>query len=148
MPQNAGQLSHDPGRLPTKPAPRRGQKIVIRVAGYPPFKEVGASLRNPKHPHYDRFARLRKSAGKAMRRRRWSEGAIALNFTMFAPGFEKGKGLVDYVGGIEDTLDGSHGFTFTYLPIVFQDDCQVCRIESLFKPKPTAEYTLEIEFLR
>jgi len=35
-----------------------------------------------------------------MRGRRWSEGAIALNFTMFAPGFEKGKGLVDYVGAL------------------------------------------------
>jgi len=54
---------------------------------------------------------------------------LRLTSPCFAPGFEKGKGLVDYVGGIEDTLDGSHGFTFTYLPIVFQDDCQVCRIE-------------------
>jgi len=80
--------------------------------------------------------------------RKWSDGAIALRLTLFAPSFDKGRTLPDYLAGVLDTLDGSHGFTFTYLPIVFRDDCQVCRIESLFMPKPTTEYILEIEFLR
>jgi len=44
MPQNAGRLSHDPAVCP-EVGPRRGQKIVIRVAGYPPFRRQG-SLRN------------------------------------------------------------------------------------------------------
>lgn len=28
-----------------------------------------------------------------------------------------------------DTLDGSHGEHFTYLPICFQDDCQVKSVQ-------------------
>jgi hypothetical protein len=147
MPRTAAQRTSDPGRLPTKPTPKRGEKVLIHVAGYPPFKQIRASLRNPKHPKYDRFVKLRKAATKAMNGRKWSEGAVALNFTMFAPGFEKGKTLVDYVSGILDTLDGSHGFQFTYLPVVFQDDCQVCRADSRFRADRSVSYIVEVEFL-
>jgi hypothetical protein len=79
--------------------------------------------------------------------RKWTDGAIALRFTLFAPSLEQGKGLHDYLSGLLDTLDGSHGFQFTYLPIVFQDDCQVCQAKALFKLNSTAKYVLEIEFL-
>jgi hypothetical protein len=53
------------------------------------------------------------------------QGAIRLDFVMHAPEFEPKKTLMDYAGGISDTLDGSHGTTFTYLPIVYEDDCQI-----------------------
>ena len=33
--------------------------------------------------------------------------------------------LVDYLGDVMDTVDGSHGTHLTYLPIAYNDDCQV-----------------------
>lgn len=147
MQQTTKQPSHDPGQLPRKPAPRLGEKIVIQVSGLPPFKEVRCSLRNPRHRHYGRFVKLRKAATKAMAGRKWSDGAIALTLTMSAPSFEKGKSLTDYLAGVFDTLGGSHGFQFTYLPIVFQDDSQVCQSRCCFRSSPTTNYVIEVEFL-
>jgi len=46
-----------------------------------------------------------------------------------------------------DTLDGSSGFTFTYLPIVFEDDSQVCSYSNKFVETEDASYVIEIEFL-
>jgi len=83
----------------------------------------------------------------AMRGRQWSDGPIAMTFAMHAPSFEKGKSLFDYVGGVEDTLDGSHGPHFTYLPIVYQDDCQVCAGNSEFRVSRRSWYKIGIEFL-
>jgi len=147
MPRAHIHLCPDPGYVPTRTAPKRGEKIVIRVLGFPPFKELRASLRNPCHRHYSRFVGLRKAATKVMRGRKWSDGPILLRFSMFAPSFEKGKTLNDYLAGVLDTLDGSHGFHFTYLPIVFQDDCQVCKAATHFRVNSIAEYLLEVEFL-
>jgi hypothetical protein len=140
-------LFPDPGALPTKPKPRRGEKITLQLSGLPPYKHSGFSIRNIKHRRYKRFVQLRREAVKAMAGRSWSHGAIRLRFTMFAPAFEKGKALIDYLSGVEDTLDGSHGFTFTYLPTVFQDDCQVCEIECRFRPSKKTFYVVEVEFL-
>jgi hypothetical protein len=41
----------------------------------------------------------------------------------------------------------AHGFHFTYLPVVFQDDCQVCKAATHFRVNSIAEYLLEVEFL-
>ena len=46
-----------------------------------------------------------------------------------------------------DTLDGSSGFTFTYLPIAFEDDCQVCECHNQFVESSETFYEIEIEFL-
>ena len=46
-----------------------------------------------------------------------------------------------------DTLDGSSGFTFTYLPIVFEDDCQVSLGRSMWLPASFINYTVVIGFL-
>jgi hypothetical protein len=51
MPRAHIHLCPDPGYVPTRTAPERGEKIVIRVLGFPPFKELRASLRNPCHRH-------------------------------------------------------------------------------------------------
>jgi len=83
-----------------------------------------------------------------MNGRKWTDGEVSTDLMMRAPAFEKGKILADYVGGIMDSLDGSHGPTFTYLPIVFQDDCQVSRCKSTFKASKTSHYVVKIEFLR
>jgi hypothetical protein len=45
-----------------------------------------------------------------------------------------------------DTLDGSSGQTFTYLPIVFQDDCQVREAQASWVKGPEHSYRIEITF--
>ena len=66
---------------------------------------------------------------------------------MHAPAFEKNKALLDYVGGVMDTLDGSHGVEFTYLPIVYEDDCQVAAGMSRFVEDESIWYEVSIVFL-
>lgn len=139
-------LIPDPGVLPSFPPPKPGEKIKIYVEGEPPVKDRSFSIRNPKHPQYDSFIKLRKAAIKVMKGRKWYDGPVKLSFTYFAP--ELNKPLIDYVGGIMDTLDGSHGLTFTYLPIIFQDDNQVKQLQSAkFTEHTKIKYSLEIVFL-
>ena len=72
----------------------------------------------------------------------WYPGPVAIEFTLRGPedfsqvagaDYADGKpcALLDYAAGIEDTLDGCHGFSFTYLPVVFEDDCQIAEITLL-----------------
>lgn len=137
----------DPGKLPTRPPPMVGEKIAISLLGLPPRKQKHRSCRNPNHPQYSCFVRLREAAIKAVAGRQWFLGAIRLDFVMFGPE-PLGWGLVnEYLGGIMDSLDGSHGPNFTYLPIVYQDDAQVAAGSSLFRQATEYCYTLEIEFL-
>lgn len=131
--------------MPTRQPPASGDVVVIECEGQPPPKDIRASIRNASHPHHARFAHLRERAIAAMGGRRWSDGAIRLDVTMRAP--ELDRSIDDYTGGIEDTLDGSHGLTFTFLPICFQDDCQVCDGRSRFVHDDTASYTVRVEFL-
>ena len=126
-------LVPDPGVLPTKLPPRKGEKISVRVDGLPPFKDLHASIRNPTHRHHSRFVVLRNIATQAMAGRAWSTEAIALTLNIHSSYFDKNKTLTDYLSGVLDTLDGSHGESFTYLPVCFQDDCQVvsCRTRQI-----------------
>ena len=135
----------NPGVLPTKPAPAAGETIALRLDGLPSFKEIHRSIRNPKHPRYNAFMRLREAAIVAMAGRECYSGPIAMDFSLHAPRLE--RRLLDYVAGIEDTLDGSHGPNFTYLPIVYQDDCQICDLRSQFVSSPQTFYTVSITFL-
>ena len=141
-------LHPDPGKLPHKPEPKAGSSLKFMLSGYPPYKSKGFSIRNPGHKHYDRFVILRRSAISAMKGRKWYDGPIEMNLTLYAPKFEKNKGLNAYVGGIMDTLDGSHGQHFTYLPIVYQDDCQVTNGRHRFMESDEPYYELEIVFLK
>jgi len=70
-----------------------------------------------------------------------------MDFVMHAPQFERKKTLTDYMDGIMDTLDGSHGVEFTYLPIVYEDDCQVCDGRSRFQLDSEIFYEVTIRFL-
>jgi hypothetical protein len=139
------ELFPNPGVIPTLPPPDSGERVIIRVSGLPPYKDLSFSIRNPSHPNYAAFVELRNEAIKVMGSRTWYDGAIKLNLTLNAPTLD--RNLSNYVGGIEDTLDGSHGMTFTYLPIVFQDDCQVCSIEAKFVKTDKTGYIIEIEFV-
>jgi hypothetical protein len=51
------------------------------------------------------------------------------------------------MSGIMDALDGSSGPTFTYLPIVYQDDCQVAKSSFQFEQADQERYRLVVEFL-
>jgi hypothetical protein len=134
----------NPGNLPTGAPPEPGDKLVIRVKGNPPIKDISFSIRNPKHPKHNTFKTLRFQATKAMAGKRWYTGAVELIFTYHAK--DLNRNLVDYISGIMDTLDGSHGETFTYLPIVYQDDCQICSCIAHFKQDNETWYTVEIIF--
>ncbi len=54
--------------------------------------------------------------------------------------------LNDYLGGIMDTLDGSSGYTFTYLPIAFEDDAQVTDCTMNWERASGTGYSLKIVF--
>ena len=82
-----------------------------------------------------------------MKGRKWYDGPIEINIEIHAPDMEEKKDLISYIGGVMDTLDGSHGPSFTYLPIVYQDDCQVVIGRQRFIKSSKIFYTLNIVFL-
>jgi len=138
-------LSPDPGALPSLPSPREGETIRLTIDGEPPHKDVHFSIRNLKHRRYESFSKLRNAAIDAMKGRRWYDGPVQLDITLFAPTLQ--KNLIDYMGGIMDTLDGSHGATYTYLPVAYQDDCQVVTGQTKFVKSKETKYQLTITFL-
>jgi hypothetical protein len=140
-------IPYDPGPLPTKPPPNPGDVIEFEVAGYPPYKDESFSIRNPKHKDYSRFVNLRKAGIVAMNGRAWSHAPIRMDFTLYAQGLEKKRKLLDYAAGIEDTLDGSSGYTFTYLPVVFEDDCQICSGHSRLIASNETKYRVRFEIM-
>jgi hypothetical protein len=137
----------EPGLLPTKESPRRGSCVSFMVSGLPPYKDSHFSIRNKVHSLHQRFVLLRESATRAMNGRKWYEGPISLEIMMYAKGFEKGKNAVDYMGGIMDSIDGSHGIAFTYLPIVIQDDCQVTSGTFSLRKLNRNQYQVIVTFL-
>lgn len=140
-------MPYDPGVLPSAPAPQAGEMISLRLDGLPPYKDKHFSIRNSRHKIHSRFVALRKAAISAMAGRAPYRGVIGLDFIMNAPEFEKNKTLCDYMGGIMDTLDGSHGVEFTYLPIVYEDDCQVCNGKTKLQHDSDTFYEITIRFL-
>lgn len=120
-------------------------KIEIHVIGIPPHKERSRSIRNAKHPRHNRFLKLRKIAKKAMGKRNYYLGPVSIEMKYIR---KKGKKKMwDYMSGIFDTLDGSHGFTFHWTPIVFLDDSQVVTTRMEHKTGERDEYFLKIKFL-
>ena len=115
-------LPYDPGSLPTRPAPLPGEMLVLEVSGLPPHKDRSRSIRNPTHPRYQSFVDLRRAAAREMNGRAWFRGPVGLTLEIRSHASELEYSVIDYVGGIMDTLDGSHGRMFTYLPIVYEDD--------------------------
>lgn len=140
-------IPYVPGPLPTKPPPNPGDVIEFEVDGYPPYKDESFSIRNIKHKDHSRFRRLREAGIAAMNGRAWSHLPIRMDFALYASGFEKKKTLLDYAAGIEDTLDGSSGYTFTYLPVVFEDDCQICDGRSQLILSDNTKYLLRFEIM-
>ena len=140
-------LPYDPGTLPTRASPNKGEKLVLIIEGLPPAKRPGVSLRNPKHPRYQAFVDLRKAAAKAMRGRAWYFGPIGLDLVVYNNENKDRWALNEFLGGIMDTLDGSSGVNFTYLPIVYEDDCQVSEAKFEYVESKNSRYSLTVRFL-
>ena len=139
-------LPYDPGVLPTKHAPLPGEGFELQVDGLPPRKNRNRSLRNIAHPFYDRFVRLRAAAIEAMDGRAPYRGIVGLELTMHCAERLHYDELIEFMGGVMDTLDGSHGPTFTYLPIVYEDDCQVSMGNIAIHPSSDEFYRLQVAF--
>ncbi len=135
-----------PGRIPDKPPPQSGEDVVIYVTGLPPYKDVSKSIRNPKHPYYDRFTKLREAASNVMDGRSWLDGAVTLEMKIYYIQLDPQMTPNDYLGGVMDTLDGSHGPNFTYLPIIYNDDCQVWNSTVELIQSKENKYDLKIRF--
>jgi hypothetical protein len=140
-------LAYDPGVVPGKPSPSPGETLTVEVGGLPPYKDVSRSIRNIHHPRYDAFVALRKAATVAMDGRACYVGPVALDLVVYGPVLHKGRNISDYAAGVEDTIDGSSGVTFTYLPIVIQDDCQVVSWTMRYTEAAEARYCLLVKFL-
>ena len=123
----------------------KGEKVHIEVSGIPPHKDVFRSIRNKTHPAHNRFLALRDAAKKAMAGVPYYKGQVGIKFHYVRKDGE--KPIWRYLSGICDTLDGSHGFTFHWVPVVFLDDCQVVHITATQEHGEKDKYFLEIEFL-
>lgn len=143
-----GPLPYDPGPKPTKPPPAPGSKIVFEVAGWPPWKDISFSIRNSRSRQYSQFMRLRRVAIAAMAGRARYEGPVELDVRICGPEEARKRSLTDYMGGIMDALDGSHGATFTYLPIVYEDDCQVSDVRAMFRRAAEPSYRVKVVFVK
>jgi hypothetical protein len=121
------------------------ETIKIKVEGIPPHKDRSRSIRNRKHPNHDRFLVLRKEAKNSMKGRDYYTGPVAVKFHYVRNDGNRTVG--DYLSGILDTLDGSHGFTFHWEPIVFLDDCQIVQIECSQEDGEKDIYVAEVSFL-
>jgi hypothetical protein len=137
----------DVGPLPTLPSPNAGERLHLSLAGRPPEKTIGRSMRNPSSPQRERFIALRRAAIDAMGGRKWYEGAVRVDLLYLGPEHSSVGGLYPYISGIFDTIGGSHGPSFIYLPIVYLDDGQV--VETAFRRgiASAESYEIEIEFL-
>lgn len=140
-------LPYDPGRLPSHPAPVAGESIEFHVAGWPPVKERSRSIRNPRHPLYDRFVTLRTAASLAMFGRAWYRASVRLDLEVECPAEARSRLITDFMSGIMDTVGDSHGSTFTYLPILFEDDCQVDKLSCSYLESPDIGYRVKCIFM-
>lgn len=114
------------------------------VSGLRPFRDTSFSIRNPKYEHHEGFLSLRTAAIWVMAGRTWSHDAIGLALDGHTPSLKPGYMLVHYLGGVMDTLGGTH---LTYLPIAYNDDCRVCDGASSFNRLEVEWYSVRIRFL-
>jgi hypothetical protein len=83
-----------------------------------------------------------------MKGRAWTHGPVRLDLTLFAPALAPSMTVIDYMAGVFDTLDGSSGRHFTYLPVVYEDDCQCVMGHTTYRVSPRERYRLVVTFLK
>jgi hypothetical protein len=136
----------DVGPLPVLPAPKPGEVLSLNLSGMPPEKTTGRSMRNAASPQRVKFMLLRDAAIAAMGGRKWYEGAVAIELKYRAP--SPAPVLQQrFLDGVMDTLGGSHGPSFIYLPIVYLDDCQVAQATVMAEVGAVPVYEVHVEFL-
>lgn len=140
-------LPYDPGPLPSRPAPKAGERLELAIDGWPPWKDQHFSIRNARSPQFLAFVALRQAAIQQMDGKAWYLGPVSATLVLQGPVAPLNKRIDRYAAGVADTLDGGHGRTFTYLPVVFEDDCQIVSWDIQFRPSPTPRYRLTFEFL-
>ena len=91
---------------------------------------------------------LRQAAIDAMAGRKWYQGGVRLELLCLGPDRGSPLGPPFYLSGVMDTIGGSHGPSFIYLPIVYLDDCQVVDCGLRREVAPTECYEVSIEFLK
>lgn len=100
-------------------------------------------MRNARSAERPRFQALRDAAILAMDAHKWHEGPLDIDLTYWSPA---PPGVLDneYLSGVMDTLGGSHGRSFIFLPTVYLDDCQVdsCTVRAVVAD--TESYRLEL----
>jgi hypothetical protein len=79
--------------------------------------------------------------------RAWYSGPDHLDLEVNCPQNLRTRLIADYLSGVLDTIDGSHGFTFTYLPVLIEDDCQVDHAHCWYRDSPEVGYSLKCTFL-
>jgi hypothetical protein len=139
-------LPYQPGTLPSRAPPDPGEHLQFEVDGLPPIKDLSRSVRNRTHPLHGRFVELRRVATLAMDGRAWVFAKVGLEMVVRSAPDAESCGLVDYLSGVMDTLGGSAGRTFTFLPIVYQDDCQVDGAEIRWEESERASYSVCVLF--
>lgn len=140
-------LPYDPGVLPSKPQPTAGECIELEIEGMPPVKDFRQSIRNLQHPQHATFIELRRAAIFQMNGRAWSFGPVGMDLTVYSPQTINRMELNSYLGGVMDALDGSSGQTFTFLPIVFEDDSQLVMSQTKWVRADSCHFLLKINFL-
>jgi len=76
--------------------------------------------------------------------RAWYFGSVKVELTIYTRSPIR---LSDYCAGVEDTLDGCHGYEFTYLPILFEDDAQVVMADVRRVESEEERYEVKVTFL-
>ena len=140
-------LGYDPGCFPTRPSPSKGETITMVVDGLPPYKDLHFSIRNKRHKAHNRFKLLRSAGLLSMDGRARYSGPVQMDIEIRGPQDAWDKTLSDYASGISDALDGSAGPTFTFLPIVYQDDCQLVDVRSTLVEADSISYAVKFTFL-
>ncbi len=82
-----------------------------------------------------------------MGNRAWYFGKIAMEITLFGSPDTAIHTLNAYMGGICDTLGGSSGLTFTYLPIIYEDDSQIDSLSITWQRDTDVHYCIRLLFV-
>ena len=83
------------------------REISLSVADWPPAKDGGCSIFNPKHRHHARVVDLPRQAKRALADSRWNpreKAPIGLELVIFAPPGGLPGDVDNYFSGVADVL--------------------------------------------
>lgn len=107
--------------------------IEFEVNSLPPLKNTALSIKNIKHPHYDRFKELQRIAKDKMRNTEIIQGDLGI----LIENYIRMGDADNTIGGIFDSLEG----------IVFQNDGQFTEVHYKVVSKDKIGYKIKIWLL-